>query len=321
MKHVKKFWLSIGCALFFFNIIPVCAVQTISAVSCPDFPYFRPTSGPLALINCDFHHEYEQRVTQEIQSFGAPGGRPVILNIGGSLILKYNGKHETIDITPNQYQEVKVFGHAAVSVFLALYKSQSNQLELEKKRYLASLEDHLKKASLLIPSFKLTPEEMNSVTQLATLTQNFVHKILLQGHWTDKEYNAFFAAVKPLIFDITIIASRVEISALDNALNPWLAQLSPEDKMKIGIVIATAHQSRAKEISLQYFAKKFGATFGEGALLENRITVLEGYFDESSALKLLARHYLDQKIGQDIFGDPERLQRDLLSDAAEKLLL
>jgi hypothetical protein len=43
-------------------------------------------------------------------------------------------------------------------------------------------------------------------------------------------------------------------------------------------------------------------------------------WDEASELQLLATHVLDASVGESFFGDPRRMHRDLLSDAAAQVL-
>ena len=286
----------------------------------PDFPHFRPKTGPMALVNCDFHKAYEKRVEQILKTFGAPGGRAVILDLDGHLVLKYHGKTETFDVTPNAYQEVKVFAHASLAVYLLLFQKNAGQLDSQIQQDLTALKQQVQQSATLIPSIKIPLKDKEKVTQLATMTENFLQGVLTKGSWTTAGADVYFQQVKSLIFDTTKIAAKLEIDALDKAINPWLAEMSPEEQKKIGIVVATAHQARAREVALQYFAYKFGHRFGEGASLEDGLVVLENKFDENSALKLLARHYLDRGAGKVMFKEPFKIQSDLLGDAAASLL-
>jgi hypothetical protein len=55
---------------------------------------------------------------------------------------------------------------------------------------------------------------------------------------------------------------------------------------------------------------------GSGAEQEDRLVYAEGLCDVESALDLLARHIVDQRASNLLFGDRRRLQEDLLADAA-----
>jgi len=68
------------------------------------------------------------------------------------------------------------------------------------------------------------------------------------------------------------------------------------------------------EIAMQYFERLLGEREGR------RLVFAEGLWDEPSQLQLLATHLLDASIGESFFGDPLRMHRDLLSDAAAQVL-
>jgi hypothetical protein len=55
-----------------------------------------------------------------------------------------------------------------------------------------------------------------------------------------------------------------------------------------------------------------------GAEREDRLVYAEGICDVDAALDLLARHIVDQRASNLLFGDRRRLQEDLLADAANR---
>ena len=71
------------------------------------------------------------------------------------------------------------------------------------------------------------------------------------------------------------------------------------------------HQARVGSLQMQYFR----------ALLEHpeearlRLLYAENARNEAGALRVLATHLLDMKASQAFFGNPTRLQRDILADA------
>ena len=94
-------------------------------------------------------------------------------------------------------------------------------------------------------------------------------------------------------------------------------------------------------ITMHYFARKLGkersrgtnavvadeegysVDTAEGTVItqyEDGLIALEGHVDESAALSLLARHYVDREAAFLTFGDPTRLQRDALGDAGAEYL-
>lgn len=67
---------------------------------------------------------------------------------------------------------------------------------------------------------------------------------------------------------------------------------------------------------MQYFA----ALVGEGEGTENRVTYGEAVSDEAGALALVGTERINRVIAGAFFGDPSRLQKDVLGDAVEQRL-
>jgi hypothetical protein len=110
-------------------------------------------------------------------------------------------------------------------------------------------------------------------------------------------------------------AAHAELDALDKQVRAWRAALTAGEWAKLHIVIMGSALPRQGNLATQYFAHLLGEK-GEG----RRIVYVESIFEESRALNLLGTHLLDTRIGSAFFGDPERMHRDLLSDAAREYL-
>ncbi|HEU4535405.1 MAG TPA: hypothetical protein VFS00_14855, partial [Polyangiaceae bacterium] len=72
----------------------------------------------------------------------------------------------------------------------------------------------------------------------------------------------------------------------------------------------------ARSLAMQYFQKLLGEAPGE----ERHVTYAEGVSDEAGALALAGTRRLDRAIAGAFFGEPRRLQRDVLGDAARERL-
>ena len=91
-------------------------------------------------------------------------------------------------------------------------------------------------------------------------------------------------------------------------------ELPPRDEPFAAI--CGAHQPRYREATCQYFGRLLHQPEGYGAEREDRLVYGEGLCDVNAALDLLARHIVDQRASNLLFGDRRRLQEDLLADAA-----
>lgn len=296
------------------------AAVSTAVATCPDFPQFNPKNGPLSEINCDFHHAYEARIAEILKTFGEPGGRPIILNLGGTLVLKYNGKSSSQEVTPVVYHKLKSFSHVIFSIFLILTQQTPGPLTIKTHQELKEILQHAELALQTIPDDDFSPEENNAVRKLIATSQQFLTVVLRKNTYSVPLLQTYYQLIRPTLFEMVALAGKAEIKSLDQAINPWLKEIKPEDRHKLGVVVAVSHQARAEEISLQYFAKKLKFPYGGDARNENGLVVLEGHFDQASALALLARHYLDRDAARVILGDEARLQRDILSGAAHNIL-
>jgi hypothetical protein len=280
--------------------------------SCAQYPYLKPNQGPLALLNCDMHESYDARVKEIMGTFGSPNGRPVVINLGGTLILKHGSKTEQIDISPMEFQEIKSFCHASLAVFLILSNKSNATLDKHVIEKLKQMQVHLASAKAIIDTLGLTKEAADAANEMTNLTTQFVQTTLSHKTWNKSDLHHYYEQLQPSLKILIDSAANLQLTLLNQAINQWLTQLTPEEKQHIGIVVAAAHQARAGEISVDYFAKKFNKHLGIGAQGEDGLVIMEDKFDEESAYKLLAKHYLDREIGQAIFNDSESLQHDLL---------
>lgn len=114
--------------------------------------------------------------------------------------------------------------------------------------------------------------------------------------------------------------ARMELEDLHAAVHPWWSGLSDEERGRCAICLTTPHQPRDGRLSLLYLERLTGRKTGVGARLDDGLVVLEMDCDEYTALQGLARHYLDQEIGELFFGDRFRMQRDVMADAASLIL-
>jgi hypothetical protein len=300
--------------------IPLIVTTSARAHECPEFSFAQPEEGPLAALNCDFHKRYEDRIAQTIATFGAVGGRPVILSLSGKLLLKRNGGTEVVDINPPSFDQIKALAHSSFAVALALSQVPPGALRAELKEKLRVQRAHLDAALAELPNLSLPIDAETPCRELVVLTRDFIDGVLMKGSWTQTELAAYHTQVMPLFLRTIDVAAAIELKMLDSVVSHWLVEMTREERARLGVVVATVHQARANHRVMQYFERKLGRPTGVGAQRENGLICLEGKFDEASAVALLARHYVDREAAQMILGDPSRLQRDLLADTAALLL-
>lgn len=276
-------------------------------------------TSPLDRVNTDFHQAYDARVSDIIKTFGAIGGRPVLMDLGGNLVFLHDGKKQTYNVTPGAYHKLKDFGHASFAVYLILAQHQGKLTPFQVTA-LQALKNDLTAAQQILLNSKLSSDQTNNANRLANITLQFINEILQTNLNDSKSLKKYYAATRPMIELLFNQGSEIELKSLDTTIKSWMKELTPKERKKLGVVIATSHQARNQEVSLQYFAKTFGFHYGFGAQAENGYILMENNFDEAAGLSMLARHYLDREAGEMIFNRVDRLQTDILADGAKKYL-
>jgi hypothetical protein len=123
-------------------------------------------------------------------------------------------------------------------------------------------------------------------------------------------------ALGPRLLRLTEHATELELSALHTATEAALADMTPQQRASFEVVVAGAHQARDRSLPLQYFQQRLGEEPGE----EHRIAFAESVSGPAEARTLVGTRRLDRHIAAAFFGNPKRLQRDVLGDAAQRLL-
>jgi hypothetical protein len=120
----------------------------------------------------------------------------------------------------------------------------------------------------------------------------------------------------PMLLRLTEHATRARLAALHRAVEAELALMSGQERRALQVVIAGDHQARVRSLAVQYFQRRFDELPGA----DRRVTYAEGLDEPALALGLVGKRILDRDIAVAFFGDPARLQRDVLGDAAALLL-
>jgi hypothetical protein len=248
-------------------------------------------ADPVAELNSIARADYAQARDRALANAG-----PMLLVGPAQITLVDGSRRISMELAPAAYHQLKTVAHLALgihSLFFAATPSREKLLELRD-------------AALRMP----LPEPRQRERRIVDLSLRLIDQAV-QGHADLARYER---EVAPLLLENAVDAARLQIADLDRAVAQVRASLGEARFARLHVVVVGAHMAREGEISLQYFEKLFGEPEGQ------RVIFAEGLWDEKSELTLLATHLLDSSIGQGFFGDPRRMHRDLLSDAAAQVL-
>jgi hypothetical protein len=112
-------------------------------------------------------------------------------------------------------------------------------------------------------------------------------------------------------------AAVLELARLHEVTSDLLARCG-DDGPSIGFVVCAGHQPRYRELTKQYF-RALVTTRWPSADVEARVTYAESQ-DEAGAIRLVAARRVDRGLAKRIWNEPERMERDVLGDAAKAAL-
>jgi hypothetical protein len=154
---------------------------------------------------------------------------------------------------------------------------------------------------------------MKGPAELLCRARTLVDKVLAESVVDFERLQEHVRALASHALETTQLAVCIELESLHALLGRWRNDLC--ERRWAGPYICGAHQPRYREAAC-YFGRLLHQPEGSGAEREDRLVYAEGLCDVDSALDLLARHIVDQRASNLLFGDRRRLQKDLLADAA-----
>jgi hypothetical protein len=126
---------------------------------------------------------------------------------------------------------------------------------------------------------------------------------------------ALAGEIRPAILANIRDAARLHIDAYQAVVTRWRGRLEPERWGRLRVIVMGSQMPRKDNLTVQYFAR----VLGEGGE-SKRIIYAESLVEAPRALNLLGTHLIDSATAEMLFGDPLRLDRDILGDAAREYL-
>ena len=134
--------------------------------------------------------------------------------------------------------------------------------------------------------------------------------------WSAPLREQFASDAGTRILHITELATREQIAGLHRAVETAFSQLSASEQRELQVVVVGDHQARSSSLGMQYFKRRLQEPPGT----DQRVTYGENIESEEEAISLVATRRFDKQIARAFFGDENRLQRDVLGDAAKHCL-
>jgi hypothetical protein len=244
--------------------------------------------GPLQALNATARADYAQARERLLHESG-----PILL-VSDKLYLIRGEQREEAPLDPPGYHELKSVAHGPLGVHALFLEGQP-----DAKR-LADLRAAIKRVIEALPALPFNEAQRERQRRILELSL----KVDAPG-----QLAAYEREVAPLLLENAREAARGQVDLIHAAVGRWREQLGPEFA-RVHVLIISGHMPRKGQVALQYFERLFGEQEG------GRIVYAEEKWAEKDALALLGTHLIDATVGQAFFGEPLRMHRDLLADAA-----
>lgn len=264
----------------------------------------------LGSLNQTFRSWYSAEKSRRLEH---PG--PVVMVKGDALIFLRQAERKEVPLIPADYHRLKAVSHIPLALEVKLGPGAGKPLAQADLRALAEYLSTLKRAMEMLNKASTTPTPTACTRQIAVASQALLETTLKDGLVRPDALRAYLRAMAPHVLAEAGDAAALELTSLDQAMQAWRKDVAPEEWQAFHAIVMGAHMAREQEIAMQYFFALTGERREGG-----RVIFLEGQWDEGKALDLLATHLVDGDVGRDFFGDPKRMHRDLLSDAARSWL-
>jgi hypothetical protein len=141
--------------------------------------------------------------------------------------------------------------------------------------------------------------------------KQFLAKVIEQEQITTEELFGFTRRMTPMIKANIAGAAKAQLDGMHRQVMAWKKEIPADEWKKLRVAVKGAVLARDGNLAVQYFERLLRVE-GEGM----RLVYMESYYPPTPMLTLLATRAVDRAIAIAIFGDPDRMFRDVLADAA-----
>jgi hypothetical protein len=292
---------------------------------CPIAPASPPAatalepSDPLLALNEAFRGAYAARREAVLAGMG-----PVIAQIDDLLILRRGGQRFEGPARTRRYHELKAINHLPLALHVLL-SGVHGPLDEDLRNRLLELRRLITTVVAGLDQRGFTPESLARQRRILDASLSLLEQALADNRIAPEALSAFTRARVQDLMRNSEDAARDQLETMHATVEAWKQQMTPEERARLRAVVAASHMARPGNVALQYFSVTLGETW-EGRFDQEdlqpgkRVLAAETAFDEAAAFELLATHALDASVGDRFFGDEIRLERDVLADAAERIL-
>ncbi|OJH42690.1 hypothetical protein [Cystobacter ferrugineus] len=231
------------------------------------------------------------------------------------LILIERASSETVSIAPALYTLLKDLGHSCLGVYSGILPWLRGGSVPDPAVELAPLVEHLRRGQQRFEQLAPGPEERALGGEIFALHEELLAHAASGQPLGARELEAWGRALGPRLERAFRWAAHAQVDAIHAAVTGWAASRGEEPWTNLWVVPLGPRIAREGFLQTQYFERLLGA---EGA--RERLVFGENLAGVPDALRLLTSVVLDRALSLTLFGDPRRLEVDILAQGARERL-
>ncbi|WZO98527.1 hypothetical protein EP7_000107 [Isosphaeraceae bacterium EP7] len=265
---------------------------------------------PFEAVDLDFRALYAGGRAATLARLG-----PLIIVDQDRLILVRDGSRTEANVIPLHYHRLKAVCHVPLSLYVALAPHGDAPIDADRVTNLRTFRNHIQTAAHAVDTAGFTEDQRARSRRLLDMSLTFLDDTLAAGNHDPAALKRLTRATGPLVLAHAADAARAQIDAYHAQVKLWRKQIPADDWFRLRVLVMGRALPRKHNTAVQFFAKLLG-TPGES----RRLVYAEQLEGEARSVDLLAAHLLDSDLGAAFFDDPERMELDLLGNAAASYL-
>ncbi len=262
-------------------------------------------------LNATFHAFYDEA------SGDQQPVAPVFVVLADSLVVFRADQRTERTLHSQVFHDIKSVVHVPIAIFSLLARRDAAGTGHVDGSHRPALDSLRSGALASCQKLETLPREARpDADAVLRSSAKFLDRALSATAVSRSELEAFAGEMGPVLLRLTEHATRARLAALHQAVEAELASMTVEERAALQVVVAGDHQARVRSLAVQYFQKRFDEPSGA----DRRVAYAEGLEDPALGPALVRKRILDREIAAAFFGDPARLQRDVLGDAAALLI-
>lgn len=269
-------------------------------------PQPKPAIDPFEQIDLEFRSMYSGGRAATMSRLG-----PVIIVELDQLILIRDGKRMAANAIPSLYHRLKSVSHVPLAIYVSLAPYGNTPLDEPRINQLKSFKASIATVEASLDGAGFGKEPLERCRSLLKQCSAFLDEVLRKGKYELADLKALTRTAGPIVLANARDAAQAQIDAYHVQVSKWRHELSAEEWSRLRVLVLGPQMPRKHNVAVQYFAKLMGIP-GES----RRLVYAEELSGEPQGLNLLATHQLDSELSEAFFGDKDRMEIDLLGNAA-----